>query len=167
MQKMLTYLERFLAALPTGVTVRRTGSSLSLTYRWFSLTAVLAAVFLIPFGLIWNGFLVVWYAKLIITPPPTDWTLWFVPLPHLVVGLFIIYFAIANLINYTSITVERGRLEVCHAPLPWWGQRRLLVSDITQVYVKRKPGRKKVTYSVLCPNPVRPGGEVGRWATSR
>jgi hypothetical protein len=46
-------------------------------------------------------------------------------LPHLGVGLWLLYFSLAGLLNRTTVEVSRERLTIRHGPLPWPGERDL------------------------------------------
>ncbi len=124
------FRERPPVPLPERMDLRVTPHGIEITRRWFHV----AALFLIPFCLIWNGFLVVWYAMAFKSGAPMVFTLF--PLIHVAVGVGLTYWTVACLINQTRITVERGEVVITHGPLPWFGYRRVPGVMIDQVYAK-------------------------------
>jgi hypothetical protein len=108
----------------------RTPNGVQITRRWFTL----AALFLIPFCLVWDGFLVAWYTTAFKTGAPTAAKLF--PIIHLCIGIGVTYWTIASLVNKTRITIERGELIITHSPLPWFGYRRISGIMIDQIYAK-------------------------------
>jgi hypothetical protein len=124
------FLERPALALPPGMTVNHTPQGLQITRRWFSL----AFLFLIPFCIVWDGFLVFWYANALKTGAPTAAML--LPLIHVTIGVGITYWTVASMINKTYLSIERGELIITHGPLPWFGYRRIPGIMMDQIYAK-------------------------------
>ena len=88
-------------------------------------------MFLIFFALVWNGFMVFWHSM--------AWSsgnrfMSLFGLLHTGVGLFLIYYTVAGLVNHTEVRVESGSLSVEHYPLPWPGSKRVQAAAIEQVY---------------------------------
>ena len=74
------------------------------------------------------------------------------PLLHVGVGLGMIYFCMAIYLNNTDIVVGATSIEVKTYPLYWFGDCRIEISDIKQLYttekvVSAKHGTK-ITYDV-------------------
>jgi hypothetical protein len=57
-------------------------------------------------------------------------------------GSFIVYQALAGLLNSTRIEIANGRLKTEHGPLPWPGRRNLPCADIKQFFVNVKASQK-------------------------
>ena len=129
-RRAMPFQERPPQALPLGMEIQPTAHGVVLTRRWFTWVVV----FLIPFCLVWDGFLLVWYGMALTTDAPAM-ALWF-PLVHVAVGVFLTYFTLACLINRTRLSIERGELVITHGPLPWFGYRRVPGVMIDQLYCK-------------------------------
>jgi hypothetical protein len=66
-----------------------------------------------------------------------------------IVGLFVTYAWLTNLVNRTTFTVSNGSLSVRHDPLPWPGARDVRAADIEQLHVVERRGSKgSVTYEL-------------------
>jgi hypothetical protein len=123
-------IERGPLALPKQMSIEPTAHGMRLVRKWFSPVVF----FLIPFCVVWNGFLIFWYVAAFSTGAPMVATLF--PLIHVAVGVGLAYFTLALLINRTEIAVERGEVVITHAPLPWFGYRRIPGVMIDQIYAK-------------------------------
>jgi len=140
--------------VPIGVSVERYESQLKLVQGWYNRKTI---KFLIPFTLIWNGALALFWVLIpvhIINSIMNDGdfssllTLFFL-LPHTLVGLLYIYYLIATYKNTTTILVDHKSLNVEHHPLPWPGKRTISTTDLTQLYLKQTKGwsvNDEVTY---------------------
>lgn len=76
--------------------------------------------------LAWNTFVVTWY-WLALRAEERSWT-WVAGifgLPHLAVGLLVVYATLAGLLNRTVIRVTRESVRVWNGPLPWCRNRTL------------------------------------------
>lgn len=124
-------------ALPKGMTLEQTLHGIQITRAWFTP----AAIGLLLFCVLWDGFLVFWYITVTQTGAPDIAKL--LPVVHVLVGLFLSYFAAASFVNRTRVTVERGVLNIRHAPLPWPGPRGLGTVQIRQLFCKRHVSRSK------------------------
>lgn len=134
-------------AIPEKLQVEEWGDELRISWRWFQL----AGLFLIPFCIAWNAFLIGWYSMAFsdIGPPgPMKFIMLVFPLAHVAVGLGLLYACLVLLFNSTSIRVAQGRLEIRHGPIPAPGNRIVSVDDIEQLYVKheRHPGKNSTTH---------------------
>jgi hypothetical protein len=124
------FRERLPLALPERMDLHATPYGIVLTRRWFSLTVL----FLVPFCVVWDGFLVFWYTMAVKGGAPLIFKLF--PLVHVAVGVAITYYTLASLINKTRISIERGEVVITHSPLPWFGYRRIPGVMVDQVYAK-------------------------------
>jgi hypothetical protein len=116
---------------PSHFSVRNDGHSLRIRFRWiwrrFSGPACIC--------LLWNGFLVCWYWGAL-TTPEKRW-MWFAMiwcLPHVCVGLFLIYATLAGLLNRTVIKVTSEFLTVRHGPVPsFYGNRSMRIDELERL----------------------------------
>jgi hypothetical protein len=132
-----TVQRRLPVALPKGLNCEKTIHGIQITRTWFTP----AAIVLLLFCVFWNGFLLFEYW---ISPNPrmpgiTQW----VPILHVLIGVYLGYFAVASLVNRTHVSVDRGMLQIRHTPLPWPGSRKLGAAQIRQLYCKRHVTRNR------------------------
>ena len=110
---------------PKGVaTERGWDGELLIVRRWFEL----GLFGLLFFCILWDGFLVCWYSAML-----TDWKGWhaiLIPILHLAVGVCLTYGLVGGFLNKTVIYVDWEMLRVRHGPVPWPGNRDLLVDEI-------------------------------------
>lgn len=127
--------------LPAGIHVQERGRDLVIVRRWFSWIYI----FLLFFCVVWDGMLVFWYALVFSGESPLVFKLF--PLLHVAAGVFITYFTIAGLVNRTTFTIERDRLSVRHAPLPWRGSVDIPAASLEQLFCTEQVirGRNGVT----------------------
>jgi hypothetical protein len=134
-------------SLPSGVTVAESGGRLTITRRWFHW----AALFLAFFTVVWNGFLVFWYAMGARTGAPL--VMFLFPIVHVVVGVALAYGTLAMFLNRTVVEVGDGVLAVRHGPLPWKPGPTVPSSNVRQVFAREDRskggnGSGGVSYSV-------------------
>ncbi len=134
--------------MPRRISVLDLGDRLTITRRWRSL----AVLPLLLFCAVWDGFLIVWYSIASNTNGPAMMFLF--PLIHVAVGIAMTYFALALLLNTTTIQVTPDSLVIRHGPLPWPGARSLDPAALTQLYCRQKTrhgenGRVHHTYSLV------------------
>ncbi len=125
---------------PPLIKRERLASSLRITYAWRSPTAY----FLLVFALGWNGFIGVFLLA------GAGWPLAL----HALVGLFLIWYVLALLLNRTVLEATGRELRVQHGPIRTWTRDRLIpVADLRQLYVSQsgseKTGRTKHTLWAL------------------
>ncbi len=124
--------------LPEGIQIQETMEGTVITRRWFSLVVV---VFLIPFCIAWDSFLIFWYSMALSGNAP--WIMAVFPVLHVAVGVGLTYYTLATLFNTTRIVAGRGHLRIQHGPLPWLGNTELPTSNLSQLYGKEKINRGK------------------------
>lgn len=135
--------------IPDKLQVAEFGDELTITWKWFSWIAL----FLIPFAIAWNAFLIGWYGMAGAMPDqmPGPMKLIFLvfPLGHVAVGLGLIYLILTLLFNRTTVQVRHGELSVEHGPLYFPGSCRVDVDEITTLTCRVEPrqgdGRPKPT----------------------
>ena len=114
--------------MPSSVTVNDQGTGLTLSYRWYSPKFI----FLIFFCVVWDGFLFFWYSQALSTNAPLMMILF--PLLHVGVGAGLTYYTLAGFLNRTIVQVSREGLTIYHTPLPWFGNKRIPVTELAQLY---------------------------------
>lgn len=132
--------------LPSRMTLEPNMHGVVITRRWLHVVAI----FLIPFCIVWDSFLVTWYSATSVSGAPMIFSLF--PLVHVVVGVGLTYYTLALLINRTRVEITRGTVTVSHGPLPWNGWRQIAAGMIDQIFCKEIIRRGKngptVTYEV-------------------
>lgn len=129
---------------PKNIQLVRSSDSITAVRKWFGPLFF----FLAFFSLFWNG--IVWSIALTAILSENYFVILFMSL-HLTVGLGVLYYAIALLVNSTEIRVDRRYLSVKHAPLPFPGNCTMPVGRIEQIYCKEKIGGgrgRSVTYEL-------------------
>lgn len=131
-------------AVPEKFEIVENYDELTIEWRWFNWVIL----FLIPFCVVWNGFLVFWYSMVLgMGDHPGAPSLFFLvaPLIHVAVGVGLTYSTLAGLFNSTTISVKRDLLSVRHGPLPWLGQHDVQTFDLEQLYCNSRISRGKNT----------------------
>jgi hypothetical protein len=119
--------------LPSGIRVDDQGDQVRYVRRWFSSQCV----FLLFFCVLWDGFLVYWYAQAFSRHGVPLMAVLF-PLLHVAVGVGLTYFTVCGFVNSTIVEVGSGVISVRHRPLPWWGNRTFESADVDQLYCRRR-----------------------------
>ncbi|HBR95412.1 MAG TPA: hypothetical protein DEA90_14725 [Opitutae bacterium] len=119
-----------LVPLPANLQTLYEREAFIIRRKWFSV----AAVFLLFFGLIWNGFMVVWMTTAL---KNGAWAIAAFGSIHAGVGVFLAYFCAASFLNTTEIQVDPNYLRVEHSPVPWPGKKKIRVHTIQQLYSKK------------------------------
>jgi hypothetical protein len=132
--------------LPTGFTTAHTRHAFVITRRWYKPYVFL----LLFFALFWNGFMVVWMTMAF---SREAWAMVAFGLLHAAVGFGLIYYVIATFLNRTDISTDPNHLTVRHFPVPWFGNKKLDVLSIKQLYtkqhVRRSNNREIVTFRLF------------------
>lgn len=143
--------------LPENINIQYHDGYIEISRRWLSRSTMIKAIVFIGAGfLLFNNFII----------PNQDGPLVKSPILWLFGALSIgaIYSAVAGLLNKSSILVSKEALEVRHKPVPWPGNKRLLVEDIKQLYTKEKRSTDSdknttITYQVYVVTGNRNGNE--------
>ena len=115
-------------ALPDGFRFDDNGSERRISWRWISMRAVGAFLFIA----LWDGILAaVIYGAFLGKALPLS--VLAVLLPMGVIGAAMTYAVIAYLINRTSVRVDGARVSVRHGPLPWFGAKDVSRAAIDRV----------------------------------
>ena len=127
---------------PKGVEIRPSLNGLEIVRKWRSVVGFV----LLGFCVFWDGFVVVFVTDLIRQGQLEG--VFFVSI-HGMVGLGLTYFALCKIFNRTHIEISPAELAVSHRPLPWKGNKRVPIGEISQLYTKERIHRNKngVNYS--------------------
>lgn len=130
-------------AKPKHYTVEDFGPDLSIRWRWYTH----AIWFLVFFAIVWDGFLLVWYAAVLRSVGKADgpgfWIGLLFPLIHVAVGIGITYACVACFFNRTEIKLASSELSVWNGPLPSFGNRAVNSMEIRQLFCSEKYRRGK------------------------
>jgi hypothetical protein len=112
---------------PRHFSIRDDGRGLRIRFCW------IWRKFVSPAGmcLAWNSFLIGYYWSALRTPEVR--MMWFAVIwciPHVAIGLLLVYGTLAGLLNRTVIKLTSEFLTVWHGPVPWWGNQRLPVNEL-------------------------------------
>jgi hypothetical protein len=58
------------------------------------------------------------------------------PIGHVAVGIGLTYYTIAGFVNRTVIGINQQWLTVAHGPLPWFGNKRIDRTQVSQLYTE-------------------------------
>ena len=118
--------------IPTRFNIADDGHGFTISWRWFDGEFILLALFLV----FWDGILIELYSG--------PWAnigflsiIFIFTLPHAVLGIWLTYNALAGFLNRTTIRVGSAELTVRHGPLPFFGNRRIPVEQIDQLYCEQ------------------------------
>lgn len=115
---------------PSGIVIEHgLNDELLILRRWFHPVLF----FLLFFCIAWDGFLVFWYSIALFGDVQGDgfeWIAILFPICHVAVGIGLTYSVIAGFLNKTTLFVDRDFLSVRHGPVPWIGNRELLIESI-------------------------------------
>ncbi len=140
-------------AIPEKLQVQELGGELRISWRWFSPVVL----FLIPFCLAWNAFLVGWYTLALGGLSEMGGfaiIMILFPIAHVAVGIGLIYVCLVLLLNHTTVRVAQGEMSIRHGPIPAPGNRRIAADDVEQLYVRheretRSKGGESHVYPLL------------------
>lgn len=127
-------------AIPEHIHIQNLGDELTISYRWFRW----GVLFLIPFCIAWNAFLIGWYAmagQMQEMPGPMRIIFLVFPLGHVAVGLGLIYAVLTMLFNRTTIRIRHGAMDIRHGPIFFPGNRTISVDDLDQLYCRSEHRR--------------------------
>ncbi|MEM7672917.1 MAG: hypothetical protein AAF212_06215 [Verrucomicrobiota bacterium] len=137
--------EKPIIPIPDRLQIFHDRDKLVIRRKWFGLQVL----FLIPFTLFWNGFLIFWFYRAFTDGQSTMAAFGSI---HGLVGLGLIYFLICNFANATDISVDPNHVVVKIHPFPFPGGKKIRTSDITQLYCDKRITRHKngtsVSYTV-------------------
>jgi hypothetical protein len=133
---------------PRHFSVRDDGTSLRIRYRWVWRKFTGPATMCLG----WNSFVAAWYWLAIRAGDRGMWLAIFICIPHLAVGLFLVYATLAGLLNRTVIRATSESVRVWNGPVPWWGNRTLAVDQLEELSCNKgwdgQEGRERSDYVV-------------------
>lgn len=140
---------------PACIRIEEHGQATQIVYRWFNWVYV----FLIFVTIFWDSIV----ASLVYGfvsgglhgRGPTGaipWMFALIPIPHVLIGLFLPYLTLAGFLNRTILEFSDLGLRVWHTPLPWPGNRQFRADEIRAVRMRERvrygKGGRTVTYHV-------------------
>jgi hypothetical protein len=114
------------------------GPHVVLERKWFTPATLGLAVFCV----LWDSFIVFWYAMAFHGGGGGNPISLLFPIVHVGAGVALTYTALCGFVNRTRISVENGMLTVRHGPLPWPGNRTIATSDVRQLFCAERVGNK-------------------------
>lgn len=139
-----------LATPPRGIRVSESGGELALSRRWY--TSAFQTGFLVLWCVVWDGFLVVWYAIGLanFAAGQTEALIMLLfPILHVAAGVGMTYLAAATLVNSSTIRLTASHLEVSHGPLPWGAPAPIPLRAIDQLYLVTVSGKNSRTWNLV------------------
>ena len=137
------------ASIPEGLDLIESVNLTTIRRVWLSWKIA----FLIPFAIIWNGFIFFWYSQALKSHAPLMMVIF--PILHVAVGVGLIYFIIASLVNKTDIECNAMGVRVRTYPVPWLGNCAVRADEIKGLVVRERfannanSNQNRVTYCVM------------------
>jgi hypothetical protein len=121
--------------VPRNIICERQATGVTLTQRWFSWTSVMT----VPYCILLDALVVVAYAL----RPKGDLPLltFLLVLPGILVALGATYYLVARLVNRTVVTVTARELSMRHGPLPWPGNRSVVLQQMKEFRCGKRTSR--------------------------
>ena len=121
--------------IPDKIQIDKSFQHLHIERKWFGFKFI----FLTLFVVVWDAFLVNWYARAFSFSFQEVGDLMFVlfPLLHVAVGIGLTYYVFAGYLNKTVIEVDFHSITIKHTPVPFWGNKKVSSKTIRQLYCKR------------------------------
>ncbi len=128
---------------PARFVVDESDRRLVISWRWFQPRAI----GLLLFCAVWWAVLINWYHRLLVRPPK-DITLALFPIGHVAIGVVVLYWSVAMLINRSRIVADDFSLTLRHGPLPWPG-KRLERSRLAQLFCETVQSKSSVSFALV------------------
>lgn len=129
---------------PNHISIKNNSRSLCIRFRWIwdSFTGSAVMCFLWGCGI---GFY--YWIFLGIGGRPM-WLAFIWSTPHVVIGLKLVYVALAGLLNHTIIKITSEFLTIRHGSIPWPGNRNFHINDLKLLYCRKDtaPEKRDWTY---------------------
>jgi hypothetical protein len=121
--------------VPEKIQISKNFQHLRIVRKWFGFKFV----FLTLFVIVWDAFLVNWYAMAFSSSLQSGFDLMFVffPLIHVAVGIGLTYYVLTGYLNKTFIDVTANSITIKHVPLPFWGNKKVSSKTVIQLYCKK------------------------------
>lgn len=131
--------------MPEKWSVEGTGRALTIRWPWLKASTVI----LVPFTLFWNGVLLSVASGMTDDFAHPEKLLFGLLVPHVWIGVGLLYFTLATFLNSTTVKVRNGELTVHHGPLPWRGNHHFLANALVQLFVvEKRSNRGTLSYDV-------------------
>lgn len=119
----------------------KSSGRLVIVRRWFSTYLI----FLIPFCIAWDSFLVTWYSMALGRSGHVPLMMLLFPLVHVTVGVALTGHTLMGLVNRTTITLDNEFLTVRHGPIPWGRSHKIRRDTIRRLYVELASSDQRIT----------------------
>lgn len=121
--------------IPENIQISKNFQQMHIVRKWFGFKFIFLTIFVI----VWDAFLINWYAMAFSSAFESAFDLMFIlfPLLHVSVGIGLTYYVLAGYINKTFIDVDFNSITIRHEPLPFWGNKKVSSKTIKQLYCKR------------------------------
>lgn len=138
--------EALAAPPPPSMRVERSASHLILSRSWFTPMAF----GLLLFCVMWDSFLVLWYATTLSSQIASfQWIAIVFPLGHVAVGVGLTWTVVAMFLNTTTIQADYEALSVRHGPVKWPGNKSMRAEEITQIICDEVKGDENRWYRLF------------------
>lgn len=119
--------------IPRGIEAYHTFNSMEIDINWRRSSNL---GFMTFFTLFWNFIVTIFVISFIVSG---DFNMFWAIGAHLLVGIGLMYWTIANFINHTTIFVRKGSIDTEYGPLPIPFKKRnhIPINDLQQLYVER------------------------------
>ena len=124
-------------AMPEKFVVEEFGSTLSVTWRWYSFVSWI----LLAFCALWDGVIATAYSSMFARHASLPELLF--PLIHATAGVGLTYVMVCTFVNSTRVSCEGGLLTVKHGPLPIRFKVELATAEVSQLFSTEKITRNK------------------------
>ena len=126
------------APVPEKLDLVEDHGKLVIRRKWFGWHLI----FLTIFCVVWDGFLFFWYS-IAFSDPDSGLMMKLFPIGHLAVGVGLTYFVIAGYFNKTDIIIDPMYIEVKIYPIKWFGNKKIDITEIKQLYTTEKISNTK------------------------
>src|SRR4051812_48357942 len=141
--------------IPAGMSRKFQGNQLVITRCWRKMERVSGTI---GVAVVWNAFVILslmsgrtkWIEDSAV-PAYFESTLGrLVPDVFVGIGLFLVYYAVATLVNSTRVEITASMLRVTTGPLPWHPERRITTREVADVIYREKASKGYATiYRVI------------------
>jgi hypothetical protein len=140
---MATIINSYAISLPGNFSLTEGSREIVIEKKWFTLAHLGTLVF----ALLWNSFTFFFYSLMMAGNVSIIILLF--PVLHLMVGIWLMYYAICGFFNKTVIRANQYEISVRHVPLPWNGDKLVERACIQQLYIleQTKKHRGSLIYS--------------------
>ncbi|MCZ2356351.1 MAG: hypothetical protein LC115_06635 [Bacteroidia bacterium] len=124
--------------LPEKIKLQENNYEIEFTWKWFTLEGLIIYLIL---GAFWNGIMIIMILSMY-NSGSQGFEYLFLSL-HSIIGIGLVYYAIASILNQTKVVADRNGIRIIHEPLPWFGAKNINRINIKQLYVVKVVTRSK------------------------